>query len=125
MAGVCTTLGGDAEAELERLLGGGSGAGLEGGELRLRLFTVEARTNAFGRAAFDSLRGAAAVRACVEGLQALYEVAGLEPVPCQGQVLGAPALPAVSNLPGPHRATGVVDWHGFGFHGAADYRHEG
>lgn len=137
VAGRCVDASVGQAADIARMLGLGGGAAPDGQEVTFRLFTIEARTNALGQAGFtvpysaltalDSLRGLGTAQACVRGLDdvfaALRQLGPAAPSSCVGQVVNYPALPGVANVPGRYRATGVVDWFGFGFQGSRDYNH--
>lgn len=133
----CVELTAGMEGRISQLLGGGSSGG-PGSELRLRIVTIDARTNNQGNApfavpfngftAFDGAEGLVSAEACVSGFDDAFAAIGTLPLPasvkpCLVQVGSLPALPAIGNLPGRYRATAVVDWHGFGFSGSAEWVH--
>jgi subtilase family serine protease len=130
--GRCLDASVDLQGALAQLVGTGGGASGEGSEVRFRLFTIQAKTNALGQAGFvvpysllaslDALDAKGAVDACVSGV-ALPPEAPASPPSCAAHVGSVPALPAAANLPGRYRATGAISWHGFGFQGATEWNH--
>lgn len=130
VAGHCAAASADESLQVARDLAAAAGAGSGAApvELRYRLFLMPARTNAAGDAgfevpyallrAFESAEGSTGARACTP---ALGEPGARPPGGCAQEVLALPVAPAAAHIPGQHRATGAVDWHGFGFRGSADY----
>jgi hypothetical protein len=122
----------DEAIDLARTVGTGLGAG-SGLEVRWRLFTIDARTNNLGDAAFDvpmalaaaldALAGEATASVCPSGFDDVFGLAGMEPPGCVSSIVSLPGLPQAANPPGQYRATASVSWFGFGFAGGMDYHH--